>query len=400
MTNVANAATKSQIYQAQWDATDRHLDDTPTTWQKVGRVFWNVLSVLIPVIGLCRLAAYGIGHLAKKMILPSAWVWKKEEVEEKICQFEQDWEERSPEPLSWHSVDGKKLKERYRLESHQIRTPDGAELSVRLFRAKEQPSEGSPPLATVIQFNVNGGLAEDTSFPTVLTAAWKAGVSRCNLVRFNYRGTGGSSGSFEATKDLVVDGSSVLKWVLSYLKTPKNQIHFMGRSLGGAIAAQVQALDPDLNGRHLNDRSLASINGMVAGAAQMVFGDGVLKKIFSVFARPVAWIVSNQGYGFDAAAAFDKLKGQRLIVYHPKDEVIPYEEASLHRAVSTLKKPEEELNLKEFQTNNSLHHNASLSDYQVHSKWTAEDFVVRFLFSGLTPSNLQASLSGGARVSA
>lgn len=315
-----------QIFQAQWDSTNEHLKDkVPTTWEKVGRVFWNILSVLIPIIGLGRLIAYGLGCLAKRMILPSAYF--RHDAKEKIARFENKWRE-SGALASTHT-----------LESHKVRTPDGAELSVRLLRVNREGRADAD--TTIIRFNPNFGLAEDEILPPLPLST----LAKCNVVSFNYRGVGKSTGSFEASKDLVVDGFSIVQWVQAYLNTEKKQIHFMGTSLGGAFAAQVQALDPALTGCHVNDRSLASTDAMLPGIA-----------------RPLAWIVNNQGYGFDAAAAFRQIQGKKLVIYHPQDEIIPYH-ASLHAAVQETLRSGECLSLKAHGVEGN-YHNTCLSDYE------------------------------------
>lgn len=143
----------------------------------------------------------------------------------------------------------------------------------------------------------------------------------CNFSFFDYRGVADSKGPFKDPKNLVVDGSSIVQFVRAHLKTPPGQIHFYGVSLGGAIAAETQALDPDrLVGRHLNERSFASSDKLIKAISGSCLG--------TLLSR----IVKIQGYSINTVEAFDKLKGQKLVVYHPEDQAIPYS-ASLQQEI-------------------------------------------------------------------
>ncbi|MBS0620753.1 MAG: hypothetical protein JSS61_04770 [Verrucomicrobia bacterium] len=275
-------STTAVTFRARWDATSQHLrTPEPDTLHKVTRVFWNVLSVLIPVIGICRLAGYLLGRVANRLLLPAAHYISDDQIRASRRHFKNAWQNPGAQ---------------YIVEEHLIQTPDGAILNAHLLRHRD----AGPDTPTVIHFNKNFALSTSVVIPWDLPTP-------CNFVLFDYRKP------YAGTNDLIVDGSSIVQWVREGLKTSPDKIHFYGASLGGAIAAETQALDPEhLVGHHLNERSFASLDAM-AGC---------------VLGRILKW----QGYHLDAAGAFQKLRGKKCIVYHPHDEVIPYR-ASLHRAV-------------------------------------------------------------------
>ena len=62
---------------------------------------------------------------------------------------------------------------------------------------------------------------------------------------------------------------------------------------------------------------------------------GVLGRFYWVSNRLVKAIARWLGVSADAAGAFKRLEGRRLVIYHPQDPIIPYA-ASLERRVRDL----------------------------------------------------------------
>ncbi len=304
-------SVQSVHFHARWDNTNNHLQDPiPTAVQKIGRVVYNIFSVLIPIIGLVRLMGYAIQSLANRAILPAAYDVTEAELAKAKNEFNAFW----TGPIT---AENKSAREKFAMEEHTVVTPDAAALSVKLLRHKNADKR----TPTVIYFNGNFAIAMRDPNPWFLQKSIEIG-NPCNFVFFDYRGVADSTGTFRAAKDLLVDGSSIVQWVREYLEILPDRIHFYGKSLGGAVAVQTQALDPDnLVGAHVNERSFASLDKMI----KTIFGFGCLGKF-------LGWIFNNLGYSADAAAAFRKLQGQKLVVYHPEDQIIPYS-ASLQNEV-------------------------------------------------------------------
>ncbi len=335
-------ATATQpVYHTKWESLPASLRPPQlTTCQKVWRVVWNILSVFIPIIGLIRLAAWGLGILAHRLILPGMYhsEWLKDlchEQFERVCQSS-----------SGH----------YEITPHTIVTPDGAELSVHLFRSRK----GDAQTPTTIYFGGNGQLKGMSNWSWVLQDSISRNVPM-NLVLFHYRSVDDSKGKFATPKDLLVDGSSVVQWVRDVVKTPAPQIHFYGLSLGGAVALKTKAADEKLTGNLLHERSFSSLEDWIGA-----FGDrlGWFMKPLIPIAR---CLLKSQDFDLNAAADLEKLKGRIIVVYHPQDPVIPYP-ASMARKV-----PQHAFELKEryFVDN---HHCSALTDYHDARRKTS-DFI-------------------------
>lgn len=280
-------------YQAVWNDSNRHLAPAErTTTEKVLQIVYLIFSILIPIIGLVRLANYGLRQLALYYIQRSAY-FSKEEIESSKTTHRQ---------LLQHPYF-----ENSTVEEHSIKTPDGVNLKATFYRNENVEEKGS----TLIYFNPNGAIRDDifVQFPT------------CHLVTFDYRGVADSEGELHCANDLIIDGSSIVQWVQNGLGVSSDKIHFYGRSLGGAIAANAQALDPALTGVHINDRSFSSLDKVIEAHA----GDGLISSF-------VTWFLNKEELNLGAVDALRKIQGEKLLFYHPDDEVIPLS-ASLHEAV-------------------------------------------------------------------
>lgn len=310
---------KSSVFQATWNDTNRHLEikaPVLTTAQKVYKIVYNILSVIIPVIGLVRLCGYLIQKAFLAITLPAAYFMEKERVEHAKQNFNQFWIDPITDDYS-HAVEARRLRAHFTPESHQVQTPDGALLDVILVRHKDA-QENTP---TVLNFNGNFMLAKENAVDGHAQFLMNTSIDErkpCNFVFFDYRGVADSKGKFQRGDDLITDGSSISQWVREEIQTPDDQIHFLGYSLGGAVALQTQALDPDsLTGCNVNINSFSSVQKMI----KAMFGSGFLARL----------IERLNGEGLkhsNPGAAFQTLKAKNLqnllVIYHPQDRVIPH----------------------------------------------------------------------------
>lgn len=292
------ASHSNEPYPIQWESLPLSLQPTQKTlYQKICAVAWNVLSVLIPIIGLVRLTAWGLGVLAHRLILPAMY-HEKEDIERCRRNFEAYCQAASPY---------------FEITPHTIQTPDGAELSVHLFRHKTA-NDQTP---TTIYFGGNGFLKGMCAWSWILEDSIKQN-SPMNLVVFDYRCVDGSKGTFNGPKDLLIDGSSVVQWVKEAVHTPPDHIHFYGMSLGGAIALKTKAADESLSGNLLHERSFSSLEDWIQAQGNRL--KWFLKPLVSLAIR----ILKQQDFELDAVSDLRKLKGRILVVHHPYDPVIPY----------------------------------------------------------------------------
>jgi hypothetical protein len=312
--------------------------------EKTSHVFWNVLSVLIPVIGLARLAAYGIGRLAARhLILPAMVI----------------------EPNSSNRLQGICDKHASTFTPHLYRahTPDGADLNAVIFKHKD----AIPHTPTTIYFQPNATLMTDGTWNWLLEQSSQKNSPR-NFVIFDYRSCGHSQGYFDVSKDLLVDGATMVQLVQQELQTPDDRIDFYGYSIGGAVALKTKALHPKLTGKLTSDRSLSSFADVVMSWTQKLQVQWIIDWIVQKIASLAIWILKGQNLELDAAADLEKLQGESLFIYHKNDNVIP-EDASIAKQVADKK------NVLELTGYDSLkHHQNSLACYKEFSEIT--DFVL------------------------
>jgi alpha/beta superfamily hydrolase len=294
------ARIESNHFQAHWDSSFGRLEETP--WKNTSRTAWNVLSLLIPVIGLARLGAYQLNKsLARHAILPAIDKSPEEKALAKQ-EFENYWNNaRLP----------------FTVEPYTIETPDRVKLQAKFFRH----AHAKPDTPTVVYFNPNCATQLEAPYRELMEECARRGAE-CNFAVFDYRNTGESEGVFYTPDDLVVDGASIIQWVREKIGTPSHKIHFYGWSLGGAISAHVKALNPELtSGNYVNERSFSSIDDFIDSHREI----------------PLPWIAKQTaralGASIDAVAPFQRLKGENLVVFHKKDPVIPFN-ASLERRIS------------------------------------------------------------------
>ncbi len=304
-------------FKAEWNSINRHLaSPSLSTREKVARVALAILSVIVPIIGLTIGAAYLItwisGHLANRMAhkktLPSAYELTPEQLEIKKA-FHTFWDG----PIT---AENERIRKVFEATYHTVTTPDGAALKTVWFRHKEATAE----TPTLLYFGGNFQIYEQS-------ALWPFEKSietqtPFHLVTFNYRGVDGSTGTVRRSKNLILDGDAVVQWIRKEIGTLAERIHFYGLSLGGAVALQTQSLNPEeLTGHNVNHNSFSHSSRML----EVLFGGGLVKRL-------VSWLFDWQEYSANPTEAFNRLKGKKLIIANPKDQVIP-ERAGLQKAV-------------------------------------------------------------------
>lgn len=270
-------------FQARWEAP---LKPSPCcSWQKLGQILFSPIASIV-----------------RKNLLPSAWI-KENDIRIARFRFELFTTGVLPRfPLTCSTA--------------PITTPDGAKIQAILFRTFPLLEANR---STIICFNTNGVVAEHLPFKHLLIESIRRRAP-CDFVFFNYR----DAQKFNTIQDLVIDGASVVQWVKETLRTPDDQIHFYGQSLGGIIGTQVKALNPaSTPGRLVNDRSGSSMDDFVESIASARL------KILRIFKSILRWT----GLSFDAAAAFRTLVGRKMVIHHPRDGIFPPSRNLAHRII-------------------------------------------------------------------
>lgn len=267
-------------FQARWEAP---LKPSPScSWQRLAQIFF-----------------FPVAAIVRRILLPSAWL--KETDKQQACTHFEKLVNR--------------LQQRFPITCSKIpiTTPDRAKIQAILFRTFPLEANRS----TIICFNPNAAIAEQLPFPHLLREALRRGAP-CNFVFFNYR----NAEKFNTVNDLVIDGASVVQWVKEILRTPNDQIHFIGRSLGAIVETQVKALNPESTpGRLVNDRSGSSMDDFIDSIASTRL------KILGIFKHILRLI----GLSFDAVTPFRKLVGRNMVIHHAQDRIFPPSRNLAHR---------------------------------------------------------------------
>jgi hypothetical protein len=291
-------------FETSWSDSTIHLAPKADC-DRITQIALNVFSILFPPLGIARLINYAVADFANRLALPAAQNMPADRVIKATRNFYSFWKGPIVE-------DNRLLRNNYHLIEQTILTPDKA--AIKALCMQYNGSDCQTP--TMVGFNGNFQLSIETPI-WVLEEAIRKGTP-FNLVLFDYRGVGESQGKFTKANDLVIDGSSVIEWVKEKIGTKPELIHFYGFSLGGAIATLTKALDPEhLTGRLINDRSFSS-------------SDKVLNHRYGFLGKLMHYIFDYNGYSADVAAEFTKLNGDKMVIYHPDDELIPFD-SGMHR---------------------------------------------------------------------
>lgn len=149
----------------------------------------------------------------------------------------------------------------------------------------------------------------------------------CNVILFNYRGTGASEAA-ASPEGMVLDGLALVDYIHHHHHVPYTHIAVHGYSLGGGPSSEVAAKREGV--AIVNDRSFSKLSAAACS----------IPKFFVPYAPPLTWVagaisskaVAASDWDFDSERNWSNIRGKKCIVYHPKDEIVVLE-ASLFKAV-------------------------------------------------------------------
>lgn len=273
------------------------------------KLFWEVVYFLL-------LPLEGIRYLAVKFaILPGTFVFSKKRADHQRATSE--------ECLNGKGVGVRRVSvitaDRVKLDTYEV-VPTRAQ--------EEAPEEQK----WIVFFNGNCASTEGM----LVDLAQIAVDTGARVFSGNYRGVGHSTGFPWRSQDLVLDGEAMVQRLLAKGVKPEH-ILLHGWSMGGGVAAAVAAKHP---GMHLcSDRSFATFDREVQELGQQILGGKVLAKIAASIVKFIDWT-------FDSVGNYDKVTGEKFVMHHPCDGVIPHK-ASLyyglkqaHRSEGEGRKPE------------------------------------------------------------
>lgn len=266
------------------------------------KITYIIASIL--TIGILPLVHLGVSKIVPLLVLPALTF---DENQKKFANF--------------LKTDFLKINQD-RSQPFTIKTHDGAEIDgMNVFKDtlakqefKEKKAEGQK---WVVCLNGNAVMYEHT----LGEAKFYKKFNDANILFFNYRGVGKSTGFPEKPEDLYTDAEACVEYLLSS-GVKEEDIVIVGHSLGGGIGAQIAVRHEKIN--YINERSFSSLSK--AG-----------EEIGSQIWRPLGWVaktaITSCNWEMDTLAAWDNIKGKKLIVLHKKDKILGYHQAGLYKAL-------------------------------------------------------------------
>lgn len=192
--------------------------------------------------------------------------------------------------------------------------------------------KGTEPKA-IIFLHGNGCFYETSGMKAI---AWREALkkdgSTPHLLLFNPRGTGESSGITQ-THFVIEDFILMFEYLVKECHIDPIHIVIGGHSIGGYFAlfgaAAIQEKYPTTKINYISDRSFWDLRGRVAGKVESAGYEGWKASLMTPL---IISAISSPNWARDSAEALEKLKGRVLIIYHPKDGVILYQD-SAHKGI-------------------------------------------------------------------
>jgi hypothetical protein len=335
-------------FQAAWNPALKPIPAPP--WRQKLKAIWDVvyfiLSILIFPIAIARAVGYAVAFAAKKMALPSAWLYS-------ITHGDETWEDIK---RGYRDFCNGPISQSFAVDEHWVKTPDQVNLHATHFRHRH--ADANTP--TIILYPSNMATTQHRVYRWLIERAHQRNAP-CNFVVFDYRGVSKSEGEMNRIHDLVVDGDSIYQFVRDHLHVPPASISHYGWSLGGCVSAHVKGLHPESDaGTYISERSFASSRH-------------VASSIIPRRLRPLLfwfpWAVHQQDWNF--TAPYNNLRGRLVAVYHPNDDII-HDSSSFYRGAEEHHLPIEKIeleaapHLQELASRKYIdHHSRSLEDYLV-----------------------------------
>jgi pimeloyl-ACP methyl ester carboxylesterase len=283
----------------------RDIFKTNSTREKVKRITWDIFSTIIFPIGLTRLAIHEVNKvIARKCVLPAL----EKNKDQKLVRASYIEREKFLKEDPQHR------------KQVTIRTADGVDLDAVTITNQTDSKKW------IIYFNGQGG-----NYEKFLDNYKKlSDMTGANVLVFNYRGVMRSKGTLKSTRDLVLDGEAMVRYLKIKYEIPSTDILLHGHSLGGGVATAVASYHPAM---HLcNDRSFSSLyeGGLSASVYKKKFFTKRTASLLRPIVRPLA---AALGWRFDSVGNFKKVKGYRIVICAPGDDVIDARMASLYKGV-------------------------------------------------------------------
>lgn len=304
-------------YEAKWP--EKLNPALKSLAHKVARVVWDLLSIIIFPIFLARMAFKWLKNKVLRVIVPgnidkdlhlikfkTTWEWIKA-----ICLFLTNSEHFKIN----RDAEGKKLLSDHGGHSLTLTTPDGVKLDGAFFPGKIKDK--------VIIF-AKGNTGQWENHTQKLAELLKLNTS---LLMVNPRGVGKNKGH-RSEEGYALDIYTAYDFLIREKKFDPNEIVLVGFSMGGGYGTCGAAITQDqYPEKEIKVMNINSFSDLQTEVETMLQGRGLLKFIGRIAAQVLRLELHPK-------KAWDKLKGEKWIIYNPKDEIIP-KPASLYRAVKS-----------------------------------------------------------------
>lgn len=299
---IEKSPSSNPIFRADWP---KDLDPSlQSTCRKATTFFFNVLSVIIFPIGICRLIYSHFQNLAYRAAIPGQIEFD--------CRIETIWDlakalirfvvnpENFKADLSKH---GHRSLQKFNGQSITFQTPDGATIYGAFFPGKKYPKKA---LIFI------GGNAEQWEGGRWLDLFQALGIS---ILTMNPRGVGKSTGP---RTNYSLDAYSACEWLLKK-GFDLDDIVFCGFSMGGAItalgAAEIQKKYPHKKVKAININSFSSLQEEIYEISKRM--NWIMSPLFKYGSRFL-------GIELQAESAWNALKGEKWVFYNQTDPVVLY----------------------------------------------------------------------------
>lgn len=271
-----------------------------STAQKVGKIFYLVLSIIVFPVGLVRLIGYIIHQITlHKALLP-------------ISGKPSDEEQMNLNAIRAH------LSKLNNVESFTMLSPYNESLKGLFLTGNEHPKK------VVLIAGGNMEYAENSLFRIDQTLNSDLGVSLCS---FNPAGVADSEGSV-SLESLDLNVYTALHHLISEKKILPENIVVYGASIGGMqVCRGVQLFEemhPEMKINIVHERSFADLQTELKEATS-----SLVSPCLGGLAGFLGWLADLTT---NCKESFDQLRGRKLVIHHPGDRIIPFP-ASLVKAI-------------------------------------------------------------------
>lgn len=281
----------------EWKCTiDKQIPSEVPSNTLIGALYFTSSVCTLGIVPLIR---HQLAKLVSSLILPSL-MSSTHEMKEANRQIK----------LAFQAYYSERFKE-FDLHINETAALNGMTLFLNGSEREAFEQKKAAEQKWIIYFNGNGAFYECALEQSLKLAE----ESQANILVFNYRGVGASRGEVSQPEDLIQDGEACIQYLLSK-GVREESILIYGHSLGGGVGTQVARIHEKIG--LVNDRSFASLSAAIHGITKSRF---------------LANLAVSLGWELDSVQAFEKMANKKWIVWHKKDDVIPYHESSLYYAL-------------------------------------------------------------------